>query len=238
MFYSYNFNSNKKNFMEKNSYSAKNALDMIEEEKAGLLKGARIIAADDMVYNAFKNGIYITNAIELKKDRVEMKTKEINEYNYIKLANISKSKIYDSNRGAEDKGVELFNTEFKRVGVSYEFDSAFLDSGKEEYIRDSLKYKEFGGADIETIGENKGRLFLKSIVPIGKNSKYFIEKPYGAVVVAEEINGEVIEKIKKRLNSEIIIVKDKEILISTIFNGSERVKGNFKDILRKRAKKH
>lgn len=230
MFYSYNFNSNKKNFMEKNSYSAKNALDMIEEEKAGLLKGARIIAADDMVYNAFKNGIYITNAIELKKDRVEMKTKEINEYNYIKLANISKSKIYDSNRGAEDKGVELFNTEFKRVGVSYEFDSAFLDSGKEEYIRDSLKYKEFGGADIETIGENKGRLFLKSIVPIGKNSKYFIEKPYGAVVVAEEINGEVIEKIKKRLNSEIIIVKDKEILISTIFNGSERVKGNFKEI--------
>ena len=61
----------------------------------------------------------------------------------------------------------------------------------------SLKYKEFGGADIETIGENKGRLFLKSIVPIGKNSKYFIEKPYGAVVVAEEINGEVIEKIKR-----------------------------------------
>ncbi len=229
MFYSYNFKSNKKNFMEKNSYSAKNAMDMIEEEKNGLLKGARIIASDDMVYNAFKNGIYITNSIELKKDKVEMKTKEINEYNYIKLANISKSKIYDSNRGAEDKGVEFFNTDFKRVGVSYEFDSAFLDSGKEEYIRDSLKYKEFGGTEIETIEENRGRLFLKSIVPIGKNSKYFIERPYGAVVVAEEINGEVIEKIKKRLNSEIIIVKNKKILISTIFNGSERVKGDFKE---------
>lgn len=229
MFYSYNFKSNKKNFMEKNSYSAKNAMDMIEEEKNGLLKGARIIASDDMVYNAFKNRIYITNSIELKKDKVEMKTKEINEYNYIKLANISKSKIYDSNRGAEDKGVEFFNTDFKRVGVSYEFDSAFLDSGKEEYIRDSLKYKEFGGTEIETIEENRGRLFLKSIVPIGKNSKYFIERPYGAVVVAEEINGEVIEKIKKRLNSEIIIVKNKKILISTIFNGSERVKGDFKE---------
>ena len=96
---------------------------------------------------------------------------------YIKLANFAKSKVYEASRGAEEKGVELFNLKFERVGVSYEFDSTFLDSGKESHIRDSLKYKNFGGMEINTIEEKNGRIFLKAIVPIGKNSKYFTEKP-------------------------------------------------------------
>lgn len=225
MFYSYNFDTNRKNFMDKNRYSAKNAIEMIEEEKHGLLKGARIIASDDMIYQAFKNGIYITNAIEVKKNRVEMSTKDINEYHFIKLANTAKNKIYDSNRGAEEKGVELFNTDLKRVGVSYEFNSTFLETGSEEQVKEILKYKDFGGIEINSIDEINGHFFLKALAPIGKNSKYFTEKPYGAVAVTEEINGELVEKIKKRTNSEILIIKNGEILLSTIFIGNERVTG-------------
>jgi serine phosphatase RsbU (regulator of sigma subunit) len=225
MFYSYNFNTNKKNFKDKNRYSAKNALEMIEEEKQSLLKGAKIIASDDMIYQAFKNNIYITNILELKKEKIEMNTKEINAYHFIKLANTVKSKVYNSNRGAEEKGVELFNIEHKRVGVSYEFDSTFLEISSDEQINEVLKYKDFGGIEINSIDEKNGRFFLKSVAPIGKNSKYFSERPYGAVAVTGEINGELVENIKKRVNSEILIVKNGEILMSTIFNENERVKG-------------
>lgn len=225
MFYSYNFETNRKNFIAKNQYSAKNAMEMIEEEKQGVLKGARIIASDDMIYQAFKNNIYITNVLELKKEKIEMKTKEINVYHFIKLANTAKSKIYNSNRGAEEKGVELFNTEYKRVGVSYEFDSAFLEISSIEQIKEVLKYKDFGGIEINTIDEKNGRFFLKSVAPIGKNSKYFSEKPYGAVAVTGEINGELVENIKKRVNSDILLIKEGEIVLSTIFNGNERIKG-------------
>lgn len=73
--------------------------------------------------------------------------------------------------------------------------------------------------------KKKWKHFIKSVAPIGKNSKYFSEKPYGARSCNRRNKWRVSRKYKKRVNADILIVKDGEIVLSTIFNGSQRVTG-------------
>ncbi len=224
--YDYNYQTNRKNFMGKNGYSTESIEDMIEEEKQILIRAARTISSEETMYHALKNGIYVSNSwnLDSKNSKIEIDIKEINRFYFIKLANSVRNRLFGTGRGSEEKGIELFNSKLELVGVSDEFNNKFLDSGNEKYLKDAIKAESINGIEIAAIQEKNGEYFLKGIAPVGKNSRYFTEKPYGVAVVGEELGGVIAEKMKSRINSEIVIIKDGELKLSTIFADGIRLK--------------
>lgn len=223
--YNYYFESNRKNFIEKKTNNSQSIKDMIEEEKQSLIRGARAIAGDDLVFHAFQNNVYISNSWEYNKNAKELKinVKEINKYYYIMLANFVRNKIYGSGRGSEERGVELLDKNLEIAACSDEFNREFIDEQKEEFLKDAMGKEAISGVEISIIEERNGKYFIKGIAPVGRNSRYKVDTPPGVVVVGEEFSGPFIDKIKNRINCEVVVIKDNSIIISTIFDSEKRV---------------
>lgn len=213
----------KKEFVEENRFAAKVASDIISDEKIKLAVGARMAASDDMVYYALKSNIYLENKAEIGNGTLTIKTKEIAGIDYKNLVNIIRNKIYGTGRGSEEIGAEIFNSEFKRVSYSSYFPKKFLDNGDEPYIRDSFGDLNLGGVEITLIERRGNEFVMKGIAPVGKNTRYLYEKPYGAVVVGKVFDGVFLEKIKKTVNRELFLYTNDMIVKSTLFDGAERL---------------
>lgn len=245
MFFIFNnvyYESFKQKFIAENNYSAKVAKEMIEEEKQKLVNDARIISKDELIFQAFANNIYIGLKWDVKNRKISTEFPEMSRMNFIQVANLEKKRLYGMGGGSELKGVALYKYsseenklgknipattqgELVLSGASADFDKHFLDEGNEDYLNLAIGIENLGGLEMSIIQEKENEFFLKGIAPINLNINYNVDMPLGLVVVGEKLDGILLEKIKQKINRELVIIKDKKIITSTLYQNESRLQG-------------
>lgn len=206
----------KKKAIDENTYSVKIAKDFIDDEMNDLVKDANTAARDELLYTALKFGIKdfrynpATNQFDAKK------IDKFSELDYKKMANYLRDKVYGNTyAGFNERGIEIFDKNIVLLGNSIGFPQAFID-------RDNNQNMPYFVRSGSSFIDNKGQKFyMKGIAEIYADSFNIM----GYVLAGKNIDIFFLDKMKKMLNKEIILVKNDTIMLSTIYEGTERVEG-------------
>lgn len=232
------YESFKQKFITENNYSAKVAKEMLEEEKQKLITDARIVAKDELIYQAFENNIYIGLKWDVKNKKIATEFPDMSRLNFIQVANLEKKRLYGMGGGSELKGVALYKYNEKNknaipteggnlflAGSSADFSKKFLDEGNEDYLKVAIGIENLGGVEMGFIQEKENEFFLKGASPINRNINYNADMPLGLVVIGEKLDGILLEKISSKINRELMLIKGNEIITSTLYKNTSRVQG-------------
>lgn len=220
------FQTFRSRYISENYYAANTVRNIIEEEKDMLINAARAIANDEIVFRAFENNIYIGKNWIVKNGKIDSIFSKMDKINFKQIVNLEKRKIYNIAGGTVANGVALYkieNGKIEYIDSSMEYEKDFLDDGNEKYLKDVAGTSSFDASEIGLIQEKNGLFCIKGNSPVGKNNRYFDGRPKGIVQVIENIDGFFLEKLKSKVNREIIIINNNKILISSIFKDTIRI---------------
>lgn len=206
----------KKKAIDENEYSVKIARDFIEDEKNELVNDAKTAARDEVLYSAIKYGI---KDFRYNKETGSYDVRRIDKFSSLdfkNMANYLRDKLYGMTySGYSEKGIEIFDKDIQLLGNSIGFPVEFLDKENNQ----NFPYFAISGSSLV---ENKGQKFyMKGIAGICANG--FTADGY--VLTGRSIDIFFLDKMKRMLNKEIMIVKDGIIMLSTLYEGTERIEG-------------
>lgn len=224
-FTTYNTGKMREIYKSDNEYSAKLAADALEEEKRKMITEARSIGASDNVFQAFNHNVFVSSKWRYEKDEFLVSAEKLSRLYYIILANQERNKIYGKGNGTEEKGIAIYNNEGKFLGASDFYNKEFINTGRESFVSDVLNNgMQLGGVELGFLQAKNDILYLKALVPVGKNSRFFYDNyPKGIIEVGRIVDGSFLDKMKKTLNKELIVLKENKILYSTIYLDKSRV---------------
>lgn len=212
----------KEKFINENNYSATVAKELLEKEKNEMLLMARELAKNDVVFYGTKTGTYIAvDETTIGKDKEpKIITSKMNKLRYITLLNLSR-RTRDLNRQIfrYDKTEKRFYLEAASRGMSFGG-----NDGSEKYLFDSIGDGVKAAQEFTFVEEKDDVLYIKAVCPIGLDTRWLplilanAENIPGIVVSAEQIEGAFLASIKKIINKEVILVKNKKIIGSTLYD--------------------
>lgn len=207
-------------------YASKLLNDIIEEEKLALTADARSISGSDNIYQAFENNMFVTTTWKIEKNTAVVELKKMNRLRYIQLTNQERARVYGYGRGTVEKGVALYSKDLKFLGNSEYFDRDLEDDESAVYLQSVVNSDAPTGVEISFLQKRNGKFFLMAMVPTGKNSRFdyqYNNKARGVVVVTRQIKGDYLQKLKKIINKDIVLIDEENLITSTIFDGSKRI---------------
>lgn len=230
-------------FRQENSFAAKVANDVLENEKAELLRQCNEIGSRDQIICALKfnkqimpfgiNKILSENQDRMEKIQIEPMT----SIKYMQLINIEMVRTYGQNiLESEERGLALYSNlrsvELRKVANSRSFPKQFLDNGNEKYMIDSLGKVGNLGTDIAFIQNIEDEFYIKAIYNPNK------ARNFGLIVNGKVLGYDVLKSIKDIVNKEIFLIKNDKVVLSTLIkedgiskgfsmNISETMKNNY-----------
>lgn len=209
----------RKKFIDENMYGLEVITDSFENEKRQCAEMAKLVAQDKITYNLIVNKSYISpEDMDTMNPMDTIKSTVADKLTYIKYANyLSAKKInyYD---------IMLFDNIGNILGYKISKSRYFLDTIKERYLKDIYSSKTYLGGT-KLIQNKKDKFFIKGAEWVPSEWKNI----NGVIVVGKQLEIADLDNIKKRINREIIIIKDNRIVLSTFYNddinnGSQKLK--------------
>lgn len=224
-----------KNFYSKNiegkfkievDYASKLLKDLLDEEKKTLTANARSISGSDSIYHAFESNTFVTTNWKMQDKKAEVELQKMNRLKYILLANQERGRMYGHARGSAEIGMAMYDRNLNFLGNSEYFDKALRDSPDAIYLKSVVNAEIFLGAEVAFIQKRDGKFFIEAIVPVGKSSRFdyqYNTTAKGAIVLATQIKGDYIQKLKKIINKEILLIDGDNLITSSLFEGNKRI---------------
>ncbi len=203
--------------------SSKTAADIIEEEKNRLMKDARIVANDEVMFYAFRDKIYGAGKWKIDKEKKEavIKIKDMTPTRSYSLINRMNSYIYQIGIGhiQGEKIMQFFDENLQPMSSTYDMPADISDSNNKMFLSDVIgkvgERRSVNATEISTF-QKIGKTFLvKSASPIGKHTKLGDRNVYGVVVVERIMNKKFLYEIKSKINKELLVVSEGEVATST-----------------------
>lgn len=218
MFSNFYFSNLRNQAIRDNEYAAKVISDYIEEEKKVLHEKAVIGAQDDVLFNGLVNDIYIdlSRRVNIKS----IKTGKMNKIKYLKAANNINNRIFGSAAHLYMENLlQIFDGEGKKIASVGGLSRNYSDSIKDDYIREVLEKDQFKTRkELLTITKKKDLYFMKGLEAV------YLNEIYGVVVASRPLDALFLDKLKKIVNREILLIEGKEIYISTLYRDNNMLR--------------
>lgn len=224
-----------KNFYSKNiegkfkievDYASKLLNDLLEEEKKTLTANARSISGSDSIYHAFESNTFVTTNWKIHDKKAEVELQKMNRLKYVLLANQERGRMYGHARGSAEIGMAMYDRNLNFLGNSEYFDKSLRDNADAVYLKSVVNSEISLGVEIAFVQKRDGKFFIEAIVPVGKSSRFdyqYNTTAKGAIVLATQIKGDYIQKLKKIINKDILLVDGDTLVSSTLFDGNKRL---------------
>ncbi|MBC8063120.1 MAG: GGDEF domain-containing protein [Clostridiaceae bacterium] len=204
----------KEKLIAENSFSAKAVGQFLNAEKDTLAKEAKFVANYPAVYFAFVNNKYVNlysdKAFNINNSNFdEMSSYKYTEISY-ELSRVIGKNISDS--GMTDVNIGLFNKAAISLSNVPGIEKDYEDTGQENYIKymvsENNKYSNV--KPVGTIISKNNKLFFKGV------DRVYSTEPMGVAVVTLELKDSLLNKMKKVVNKEIVILVNDEVQLSTL----------------------
>lgn len=209
-------------FIDENRYISRVTEELIDEEKNRMMDYGIVVKNYERAHFGVAEGIFF----DLDYDKIaRYKTAEgvfslkpVTKLSYMTLANTIKNGITNHDDG---KNIILIGKDKKILGYTLDDTREFLDTGNEEYINDLVTNKNGDYAGLSFLQERNGKIFVKAAVP----ALNYMHEITGIYVVGKTLDSSFLDNLKMKTNKDIFLIKDNEIISSTIYDNGSRITG-------------
>lgn len=208
------FDNIKKKYLEENAYAAQVVQKTIEEEKSKAGANATIVSRDKglRISIAEKIDLYVS---VISADSSKTDIKEMSTSGYMRMLSSIQRGLNSSVVSGENE-IELFDTNLNLISRTAGIAKDKIDNPEDEYMAPLKEGKRIDlGVDSFGVVALKGNdFFFKGIRSVYYDTEIGL---IGTVIISKPIDQTMMLKFKSLTNKEIILVKDNQVLLSTIY---------------------